>query len=215
MNFNPQKYRTAPFILGLIALILLTLSLTVAAQNPVFIRGDIDDDGDVDGDDFCLMQCILFGGTCGQTGTDCSTVSPSCMFAADFNDDGNVTLSDATSMYYFITGQSSAPPPPYPDCGEDPTNPQPGADCCQWSSSGCCIGIRGNANGDPDEKVIISDVTFLINYLFGQPNGPAPACAEEGNANGDPDGKIIISDVTYLINYLFGQPNGPEPPPCP
>jgi len=82
-------------------------------------------------------------------------------------------------------------------------------------AEGCCIGIRGNANDDPDDKVIISDVTFLVNYLFGIPNGPAPPCIEEGNANGDPDEKVIISDVTYLVNYLFGIPAGPEPPACP
>jgi hypothetical protein len=85
----------------------------------------------------------------------------------------------------------------------------------ELGGAGCCIGIRGNANGDPDEKILVSDVTYLINYLFGIPNGPAPACKEEGNANGDPDEKIIVSDVTYLINYLFGIPNGPAPGPCP
>jgi hypothetical protein len=81
--------------------------------------------------------------------------------------------------------------------------------------SGCCNGIRGNANNDPEDKVNISDVTFLTTYLFGIPSGPPPECLEEGNANGDPEEKTNISDVTYLINYLFGIPNGPPPPACP
>jgi len=85
----------------------------------------------------------------------------------------------------------------------------------ELGGAGCCIGIRGNANGDFEDKVTISDVTYLIKYLFGIPQGPAPACQEEGNANGDFEEKITISDVTYLIKYLFGIPQGPAPGPCP
>ena len=81
--------------------------------------------------------------------------------------------------------------------------------------SGCCNDIRGNANGDPDDKINISDVTYLLDYLFGIPSGPAPPCPEEGNANGDIDEKTNISDVSYLLAYLFGIPTGPEPKPCP
>lgn len=80
---------------------------------------------------------------------------------------------------------------------------------------GCCTGIRGNVNSDPDDKVNISDVTYLTAFLFGIPSGPAPACLEEGNTNGDTEEKINISDVTYLISYLFGVPQGPAPPACP
>lgn len=80
---------------------------------------------------------------------------------------------------------------------------------------GCCLGIRGNVNADPEDKVNISDVTFMTAYLFGIPAGPAPACTEEGNANADPEEKVNISDVTFLTSYLFGIPAGPAPPDCP
>ncbi len=79
----------------------------------------------------------------------------------------------------------------------------------------CCIDIRGNANGDPCEFVNISDITYLVDYLFGIPLGPAPPCSEEGNANGDGNEDINISDITYLVDYLFGIPLGPAPPACP
>lgn len=79
----------------------------------------------------------------------------------------------------------------------------------------CCVNIRGNANNDPEDKVNITDVTFLTAYLFGMPNGPAPGCGSEGNANGDPAESINISDVTFMTAYLFGVPNGPAPPSCP
>jgi hypothetical protein len=78
---------------------------------------------------------------------------------------------------------------------------------------GCCLVDRGNANNDPDDKVVISDLTFLVDYLFGIPNGPAPVCWEEGNVNGDPTEAINIADITHIVAYLFG--GGPPPPSCP
>jgi len=53
--------------------------------------------------------------------------------------------------------------------------------------------------------VNISDITFLVGYLFG--GGPAPDPIEAGSVNGDPN--INISDITYLVGYLFG--GGPAP----
>ncbi len=83
------------------------------------------------------------------------------------------------------------------------------------SDDPCCVGIRGNVNGDFNDAASISDVTYLVDYLFGHPPLPAPLCPEEANVNGDPDGMINISDITYFINWKFGIPIGPPPPPCP
>ena len=79
----------------------------------------------------------------------------------------------------------------------------------------CCTGIRGNANNDPEDKINISDVTFLLDFLFGIPPGAAPVCWTEANANGDIDEKVNVSDVSYLLAYMFGTPQGPAPPACP
>jgi len=65
--------------------------------------------------------------------------------------------------------------------------------------------LCGDAN--TDGKISISDVVYLINYLF--KNGPSPNPFEAGDDNCD--GKISISDVVYLINYLF---KGGPPPAC-
>jgi len=54
----------------------------------------------------------------------------------------------------------------------------------------------GNANRD--DKVTVSDVVFLVNYLF--KGGPKPFMYY-ANANGD--NKITVADVVYLVNYLF------------
>ncbi len=74
----------------------------------------------------------------------------------------------------------------------------------------CCNGqFRGDMNFDGDHPINISDVTFFVNYLFG--DGPAPPCL--GEADVQVDGKINVSDLTQLICHLFGD-CGPLPP-CP
>jgi hypothetical protein len=61
--------------------------------------------------------------------------------------------------------------------------------------------------GDPNHNGVIdvSDVVYLINYLF--KGGPEPDPLESGDANCD--GQVTVSDVVYLINYLFK--GGPAP----
>ncbi len=56
--------------------------------------------------------------------------------------------------------------------------------------------------GDADfnQLVNVSDVVFLINYIF-VPGSPAPSCF--GAADVDLSGVITISDAVYLINYIF------------
>jgi hypothetical protein len=84
-----------------------------------------------------------------------------------------------------------------------------------WYGSCCFPPIRGNANGDPDDEVNVVDITFLLDWMFGDPSGPAPVCMKEANANGDVNERVNLSDLTYLIDYLFGVPSGPPPPACP
>ena len=63
---------------------------------------------------------------------------------------------------------------------------------------------RGDVNCDGQRTV--SDIVYLINYLF--KGGPPPIFIETGDANCD--SKVNVSDVVYLINYLFKG----GPPPC-
>ncbi|MBD3403311.1 hypothetical protein GF420_10485, partial [candidate division GN15 bacterium] len=75
----------------------------------------------------------------------------------------------------------------------------------------CCVGIRGNVNGDSGENVDLPDVIYLVNALF--QGGPPPPCPAEANVNADPQGDIDLLDVTYLVNALFL--GGPAVPACP
>jgi hypothetical protein len=72
----------------------------------------------------------------------------------------------------------------------------------------CCIGIRGNVDGDLEEKINVADMTTLIAYLFKGYTGVT--CLEEADVNGD--GLINVTDMTYLIAYLFS--GGPHPVDC-
>jgi PKD repeat protein len=74
--------------------------------------------------------------------------------------------------------------------------------------AGCCIGIRGNVDNDPNNLVNVSDVTALIAFLFD--DGPMPECPEEADVSAD--GNINVQDLTFLISYLFD--DGPPPPSC-
>jgi hypothetical protein len=65
--------------------------------------------------------------------------------------------------------------------------------------------LCGDCNGDG--TINVSDVVYLINYLF--IGGPAPVPLAAGDVNCD---RIVnVSDVVYLINYLF---IGGPPPGC-
>ncbi len=75
----------------------------------------------------------------------------------------------------------------------------------------CCIGIRGNVDGDNQELINVSDLTYFIEFLFR--DGSEPGCFDEADvitASGD---GLNISDLTFLIDYLFR--GGPPPPQCP
>ncbi len=77
-------------------------------------------------------------------------------------------------------------------------------------SQGFCGDIDGN--GDPEPNV--SDLTFMVNYLF--KGGPTPTPLWTANVDCSTDPEPNVSDLTYMVNYLFK--GGPAPcagPLCP
>ena len=57
--------------------------------------------------------------------------------------------------------------------------------------------VCGDANDD--EIVNVTDVVYLINYIFAE--GPAPEPIEAGDS--DCDTNVNITDAVYLVNYIF------------
>jgi hypothetical protein len=187
----------------------LILSLPAGIQAQYFIRGDANGDGVVNEADVCEFQCVVYGGSelC-----DCSQVVVACPLALDANDDGRIDSSDLFKIVSFLMLGGSAPPPPYPNCGPDPTDPQQGESCCDpWGD--CCVGMTGNVDNDPEQLCDVGDVTALIQYLYIPPY-PQPACMPEANIDGDASVLVDIGDLTTLIQHLYIPPN-PDPAQCP
>jgi len=77
-------------------------------------------------------------------------------------------------------------------------------------STGCCVGVTGNVDGDAGDLVDVSDLTALVGYLFqGQ---TISMCADEDNVDGDPSGAVDIADLQKLVDFLF---NSEALPGCP
>lgn len=72
----------------------------------------------------------------------------------------------------------------------------------------CCVGIRGNVDNDPNENIDISDLVYLVDWIYH--GGPAPACVPEADMNAD--NAVTSFDVDYLVNYMFK--GGPAPVSC-
>ncbi|HDL01837.1 MAG TPA: hypothetical protein ENH23_06355 [candidate division Zixibacteria bacterium] len=79
--------------------------------------------------------------------------------------------------------------------------------------SNCCIGMRGNMNGDSQDIINVSDLVYIINYSFGNPSGPPPPCFDEADVN--VSGTLDISDIVYLVNYMFSLEDNIPPADCP
>ena len=79
-----------------------------------------------------------------------------------------------------------------------------------WEVVNCCEGVRGNVDFDPDNEITISDLVYLVSYMFS--SGPEPFCMEEADIDGS-GGTPDIEDLVYLVTYMFS--DGPDPAACP
>ncbi len=65
--------------------------------------------------------------------------------------------------------------------------------------------VRGNIDGDAENKISIFDVIYLLMYLFEK--GAEVTCLDAADANDD--GRIDISDAVYMLFFEWG--GGPPP----
>lgn len=80
-----------------------------------------------------------------------------------------------------------------------------------WKKAVCSVCVHSGPPGDAacNGGITLSDVIFLVNYIFKQ--GPLPCCKVLGDANCS--GGITLSDIIFLVNYIFK--GGPLPQYCP
>lgn len=109
----------------------------------------------------------------------------------------DTTVADSESYSYMIISQDAQ------------GNLAPPSAIVTATSSGCCVGLTGNVDNDPDDLVDIGDVSALVDHLF--ITFEPLVCPEEANIDGDPDGLVDISDITWLIDYLFITFTPPSP----
>lgn len=72
----------------------------------------------------------------------------------------------------------------------------------------CCVGIRGDVNGDGTDANIL-DLTYLVDRIFR--GGPSTACPLEADLNSDGTAANIL-DLTFLVDRIFR--GGPASGPC-
>jgi hypothetical protein len=79
----------------------------------------------------------------------------------------------------------------------------------------CCCTIRGDVDLNGETAPDISDLIFLVSFMFQE--GPRPGCMGNAEIDGDdgpdPDCGPDIADLRYLVHYMFQE--GPAPVPCP
>lgn len=85
---------------------------------PEFVRGDSNADGAVDVSDAVTSLGHKFRGR-----------PAACPDAADFDDDGTLTVSDDVGLLHYLFRAGPSPPDPHPFPGPDPTTDALG---CRW-----------------------------------------------------------------------------------
>ncbi len=87
-------------------------------------------------------------------------------------------------------------------CDNCPTVSNPGQEAITENGVGdACEYVCGDANNDA--AVNLLDVLFVIAYLYGTPQGPAPDVFNAADCNAD--GAINLLDILALIDYLYGE----------
>jgi hypothetical protein len=75
---------------------------------------------------------------------------------------------------------------------------------------GCCMEpITGNVNFDAGDEINVSDLVYMVNFMFQE--GPPPPCTEEADVDGT--GSVDVADLVALAQFMFS--SGASPSDCP
>ena len=91
---------------------------SLSATSPSFLRGDVNQDGEVNILDSNDLLRFFYD----------KEYEPPCLESADVNNDGLVQLDDALQLISYVTHGLSPPASPFPACGRDPDEPGSGRD---------------------------------------------------------------------------------------
>ena len=86
---------------------------------PVFVRGDADDNGIINLTDAIFNLNYLFIGG----------AEPTCQDSADADNNGSLQLTDGVFILMFLFNGGAPPPDPGAECGVDPADPADGMAC--------------------------------------------------------------------------------------
>jgi hypothetical protein len=116
------------------------LSVRVTAVPNGFLRGDTNQDDNVNIADAVCLLGYLFG----SLGTACKEKVAECEDAADANDDGDLNIADAVTILGHLFAETGPLPGPFEGCGSDPTPDI--LTCCHFPS---CYVTSANVSTDP------------------------------------------------------------------
>ncbi|KAA3632253.1 MAG: hypothetical protein DWP97_11340, partial [Calditrichaeota bacterium] len=178
---------------------------------------DTDGDGIVDSLDNCPsvanpIQADADGDAVGDLCDNCPSDSNPAQTDTDGDGDGDVCDVCPTDHLNDLDGDGVCESVDNCPGIFNPSQADSDTDMVGDACENCCIFIRGNVNNDGAQMIDISDLVFLVDYMFGTPAGPQPPCIEEADV--DASLGIDIADMVYLVDYMFGSPAGPAPLGC-
>ena len=141
-----------------VIIVLVGILSPVPRVHGAFIRGDVDASGEMNLVDAVRVFRFLFLG-----------VQVDCANAVDANDDGALDATDGIHVISYIFLNGAPPAPPFPDCGEDPTEHEWSCNRfapCQGSSGGFFYVIdrsSSSRNGELQKakELVVGSITEL------------------------------------------------------